>query len=99
MLYGERMLSVPTAKKNNILLYVYLPCACRPDDAVHPRLLDVPAQLCLDVCDGFGRQLLQEHGDVIVWHERQSQKLAAVGTKAMVTVVGRLQTEFLHSPA
>ena len=77
---------------------MYLPYACRPDDAVHPRLLDVPAQLCLDICDGVGRQVLRERVDVLVWHERQSEKLAAVGTKVMVPAVGPLQVEFLHPP-
>ena len=86
---------------------MYLPYACRPDDAVHPRLLDVPAQLCLDICVGVGRQVLRERVDVLVWHERQSEKLAAVGTKVMVPAVGTkvmvpavgpLQVEFLHPP-
>ena len=41
------------------IISVYLPCACRPDDALYPHL-DVPVQLCLGVCDSLGRQLLQE---------------------------------------
>ena len=35
---------------------------------------------------------------MLVWHERQSEKLAAVGTKAMVPAVGRLQTGLQHRP-
>ena len=35
---------------------------------------------------------------MLIWHERQSEKLPTVGTKAMVPAVGRLQAELLHLP-